>query len=144
MELPIGGPVEGEGTPDQCVIVSYLGSQLPPGVQIAVGAAVVTGGAFTVGGDGCSERGDPPCEGFLFTSDNTDPNDRDVCIVAVHHDAPAADEPAEPAPGPEPAFLQLTGRMQCPADLDPPCTSLAAGVEADDQDIALRPPGSRG
>jgi hypothetical protein len=122
--------------------VSYLGDQLPPGVQIQVSTAVVTDEVFTVGGDGCSERGDPPCEGFIFTSDNTDPNDRDVCTVAVHYDVPDADQPAEPAPEQGSAFLRLTGRMQCPADLDPPCTALAASVAADDQDIELFPPPS--
>ncbi|MGY1776780.1 hypothetical protein ACI8AV_13045 [Geodermatophilus sp. SYSU D00804] len=124
--------------------MSYLGTQLPPGVQIEVGTPVVTDEAFTVKEDGCSNTGGPPCEGFVFTSGNTDPNDRETCIVAVHYDVPVADEPAEPAPEPDSALLRLSGRLQCPADLDPPCTALATSIETDDQDIALSPPEQSG
>ncbi len=124
--------------------MNYLGSVIPSGVTITVTGASTTSNLWAVQEQegGCSESGDPPCEGLVFTSDNTDPasENRATCTVAVLYDVPDADQPAEPAPEPDSAFLQLSGRMQCPADLDPPCTALADSIEADNQDIQLLPP----
>jgi hypothetical protein len=127
------------------VDVNYLGgdensSGIPSGVTITVTGASTSSDLWVVDENGCS-GGDGPCvPGFVFTAEN---QDGAVCTVAVSYvggeDVGGEDAAAEESDSP-PAELLLEGRLECPGMSMAECEELAAGIEADDQDIPLSPP----
>jgi hypothetical protein len=139
--LPIGGDPEDRTVADQCVGVNYLGddersSGIPSGVTITVTGASTASDLWVIQQGGCS-GGEPCVPGFVFTAEN---QDSAVCVVAVRYQGSGASDSGEAAVEETDPALSLDGRLECPGMSAADCEELAAGIEADDQDIGLSPP----
>ncbi|WP_369258454.1 hypothetical protein [Geodermatophilus amargosae] len=75
--------------------------------------------------------------GFTFTADN---QDAAVCVVAVSYVGSDVSEGGGVIVEESAATLSLDGRLECPGMSRADCDEVAAGIEADDQDIELSPP----
>lgn len=121
--LPIGGGTDDDDPAvDQCIDVSYLGSEpIPAGVRIAVTGVSFDPPSFRLGGGGCSGRGTPcTANGFAFTETNENSDDG-RCVVEIHATGPT------PADG---GNLVLKGQLLCPAGQEAPCQRFANAVRA--------------
>lgn len=121
--------------------VNYLGdaersSGIPSGVTITVTGASTASDLWVVQRGGCS-GGEPCVPGFVFTADN---QDSAVCVVAVRYEGSGVSEGGDGVDEESDPALSLDGRLECPGMSVADCEELAAGIEADDQDIGLSPP----
>ena len=77
--LPVGGDSDVDGV-DQCGHANWLGSPIPPGVEVSVtDVALDPAGIFGLEGDPCGSDEDGCADSWTWTSDTQD----DECTVSV-------------------------------------------------------------
>lgn len=133
-QLPIGGGADDPGEVEQCVSVSFLGDQIPPGIAIVPHSVSFSEPLFEPGGSECSSD-DTPClsGGFAFTAANDDTQEG-ICYLAVRATGERAPDDVDDVQ------LLMTGRLDCPAGQAAACEEFAQELDADEQSIGLTPP----
>lgn len=133
-QLPIGGGADDPGQVEQCVSVSFLGDEIPSGIEIVPEAVSFSEPLFEQGGGECTS-GDTPCltGGFAFTAANDD-TQGGICYLAVRATGTRAPDDFDDV------AMTMTGRLDCPPGQQAACEEFARELDADEQTIPLTPP----